>query len=237
MALYDELDDTSRGFTAQGGQLNIWNSVLNKYVLFIPCETLPSVVGSVNTVENDVTTSNAIGKIKGKMSIDDKDVTFLWHRDNLRRLNEFLGKQNDFLVSYPDGTGWKFTSEYTYKPDDGGASDKVTGTMTLISSKVDDVATLNVRDLMAKTVTITTALPSEITIKTTNGSQEITLQSNESDVTYKTSSDNSVITASVEGNKLKISTTSSTATNGIVLVQAEKSGMASWSYSILVNVE
>ena len=109
--------------------------------------------------------------------------------------------------------------------------------MTLISSKVDDVATLNVRDLMAKTVTITTALPSEITIKTTNGSQEITLQSNESDVTYKTSSDNSVITSSVEGSKLKISTTSSTATNGIVLVQAEKAGMASWSYSILVNVE
>ena len=72
--LFDKLDDTNRGFTGMGGQLNIWNDELKKYVLFLPLETLPSVVGSVNTVDHDVTTSNTIGKIKGKMSIDDKDL-------------------------------------------------------------------------------------------------------------------------------------------------------------------
>lgn len=234
-ALYDNFDDTSRGFTSQGGQLNIWNDTLKKYTLFLPLETLPSVVGSVNTVEHDVTTSNAVGKIKGKMTIDDKDITFLWHRDNLYRLNQFLGKQCDFLVSYADGTGWKFTSEYTYKPDD--AEDKVTGTITLISSKVDEVATLNVRDLMAKTCVITSVIPSEINIAKTSGEKSITLTSNVDGVTYKAVSDNSAITSTISSNTLKIATTSGTETTGIVRVYAEKEGMASWEYTILVNVE
>lgn len=234
--LFDELDDTSRGFTGQGGQLNIWDNKLNKYVLFIPLETLPSVVGSTNTVEHDVTTSNAIGKIKGKKTIDDKEITFLWHRDNLDILNQYLGKQNDFLVSYKDGTGWKFTAEYTYKPDDNGSSDKTTGTITFIASKVDDIATLNVRDLMAKTCFITSSIDGEITIKA-NGTKEFTLTSNESDVTYVAESDNSAITANASSGKLTITSSSSTITNGIVRVKATKDGFASMTTSILVNVE
>ncbi len=235
MALYDKLDDTSRGFTAEGCQLNIYDETLSKYVLFMPLETVPSVVGSVNTVDHDVTTSNAIGKIKGKMSIDDKELTFLWHRDNIERANQFLGKQNKFLSSYADGTGWKFISEYTYKPDDTG--DKTTGTITLISSSVDELATLNVKDLMAKTVTITSELPSEILLENTNGSKEITLTSNEANVTYTATSDNTSITATVATNKLTIATTSEEATSGIVRVKATKEGFASWTYTVLVVVE
>ena len=70
MAIYDVLDNTSRGMTGEYGQLNVWDDTLSKYVLFMPLETLPSVVGSTNTVENDVTTSRVIGKIKGKKTID-----------------------------------------------------------------------------------------------------------------------------------------------------------------------
>ena len=96
MAIYDVLDNTSRGMTGEYGQLNVWDDTLSKYVLFMPLETLPSVVGSTNTVENDVTTSRVIGKIKGKKTIDDRDVTFLWCRDNIERLNQFVGRQLKF---------------------------------------------------------------------------------------------------------------------------------------------
>lgn len=233
--LFDKLDDTGRGSTGTGGQWNIWDATLNKYVLFLPTETLPSVVGSVNTVDHDVTTSETIGKIKGKLSIEDKEISFLWHRDNLIRLNKFLGKQNDFLVSYPDGTGWKFKSEYTYKPDDSSASEKVSGTITLISSEVDTVASLNVREMMAKTCFVTSLLDSEITLKPSE-TKEYTLTGNVDGVSFEVTNDNSGITANAENNKLTI-TAGSTATSDYIVVKAKKAGMASWETTILVNVE
>lgn len=236
--LFDKLDDTSRGSTGVGGQWNIWDSTLNKYVLFLPTETLPSVVGSISTVDHDVTTSETVGKIKGKLSIEDKEIQFLWHRDNLVRLNQFLNKQNDFLVSYPDGTGWKFTSEYVYKPDDSTSSEKVTGTINLISSKVDSVASLNVRDMMAKTCIITSVLDDEISLSV-SGTKEYTLTANVDGATYNAESDNSGITVdsqSLAQGKLKI-TAGSTATTGIVTVKATKSDMSSWETTILVVVE
>ena len=233
--MYDILDDTKRGFTGEGGQLNIWDATLQRYVLFLPLETLPSVVGSVNTVEHDVTTSSSVGKIKGKMTIEDKELTFLWHRDNIKRIEQFIGQQNDFLVSYRDGTGWKFTAEYTYKPDDAPASEKVTGTITLIPSEVDDNATLDVTALLARTCIISTTLPSEQRLAV-SGSKEYTLVSNVDDVTYTAKSSSTGITATISGNKLTISAGAS-AGSGIVTVTPSKAGMGSWSTSILVVVE
>lgn len=238
MAIYDVLDNTSRGMTGEYGQLNVWDDTLSKYVLFMPLETLPSVVGSTNTVENDVTTSRVIGKIKGKKTIDDKDVTFLWCRDNIERLNQFVGRQLKFLVSYKDGTGWKFSGEIVYKPDDAGASDKVNGTFTIIASSCDDVATSNVYDLMAKTCIITNEnLPSEVKIDKTNGSTEFAVQFSNASATLTATSDNTAITATYTSGKLKITTTSPTATSGIVKLTPTATGEASWSNYILVIVE
>lgn len=236
--MYDILDDTKRGFTGEGGQLNIWDSSLNKYVLFLPLETLPSVVGSVNTVDHDVTTSSTIGKIKGKMTIDNKEVSFLWHRDNLVRLNEHLGEQCDFLVSYRDGTGWKFTAEYTYKPDDAPSSEKATGTLTLVPSSVDDSATLDVTDVMARTCIITTLLDSEIELKT-SGTKTYTLTANVDDVTYPTpESSNNVITAQVTTGTLTITvgTGAKVGDSSVIKLKGTKTGMASWTTTILVRV-
>ena len=238
MAIYDVLDNTSRGMTGEYGQLNVWDDTLSKYVLFMPLETLPSVVGSTNTVENDVTTSRVIGKIKGKKTIDDKDVTFLWCRDNIERLNQYVGKQLKFLVSYKDGTGWKFSGEIVYKPDDAGASDKVNGTFTIIASHCDDVATSNVYDLMAKTCIITNEdLPSEVRLEKTNGSVEIPVQFSNASATLTATSDNDTISATYSEGKVKITTTSGTATSGIVKLTPSVTGEASWTNYILVIVE
>lgn len=235
--IWDVLDDTSRGMTAEYGQLNVYDTTLNKYVLFLPLETLPAVVGSTNTVENDVTTSRTIGKIKGKKTIDDKEITFLWHRDNIERLNQFVGKQCDFLVSYKDGTGWKFSGEITYKNDDGTSGDKLTGTITVIASKVDDVATTNVLDLMAKTCVITNAdFPSELHLSLTNGTQDVAVKFSSASASCEVESDNDAIKVQYTDGKITISTTSSEATNGIVKVTPKATGEASWIQYILVTV-
>lgn len=234
--IYDTLDDTSRGMTGEYGQLNVYDKTLNKYVLLMPLETLPAVSGSVNTVENDVTTSRVIGKIKGKRTIDDKDVTFLWTRDNLERLNQFIGKQCDFLISYKDGTGWKFSGEITYKNDDGTASDKLTGTFTIVASDVDEVATMNVLDLMAKTCVIANKnLPSIITLKA-QGTYDISVQMSNPNATVTATSDNESITATYSAGKVTIKSTGTETTNGVVALKPVANGEASWINYILVEV-
>ena len=49
MNIYQKVDDT-RANIGVGTQLNIWDDTLGKYKLFIPLETVPSVVGSTETV-------------------------------------------------------------------------------------------------------------------------------------------------------------------------------------------
>lgn len=235
--MYDILDDTKRGFTGEGGQLNIWDDTLSKYVLFLPLETLPSVVGSYNTVDHDVTTSSSIGKIKGKMTIENKEVTFLWHRDNLIRLNQNLGKQCKFLVSYRDGTGWKFTAEYTYKPDDASASEKTTGTLTFIPSEVDDVATLDVTDMLARTCFITSLIDGEINLAV-GESKTYSLTANVDGVSYSATSSATSVTVpeTVTGESITITSGNTANKSAYVTLKAIKDGMNSWATTILVNV-
>ena len=241
--IFDVYDDTSRGMSGEYGQWNVWDSKLNKYVLFIPTETLPSVTGDTETFDNNVTTSRTIGKIKGKRSLDNKDVTNLWHRDNVERLNQFLGRQYDFLVSYKDGTGWKFSGEITYRNDDGTASDKLTGTVTIIPSQVDDVATSNVYDLMAKTCVIANAqFPSEIKLAkadetSTSPSEVISVQFSNASATCEVESDNTAISVNYASGKITITTTSKVATSGLIKVTPKATGEASWVQYILVIVE
>ena len=237
--IYDVIDDTSRGFTGEYGQLNVYDPTLKKYVLLLPVETLPSVVGSVNTVEHDVTTLRSIGKIKGKISIDDKDVTFLWCRDNIERLNQFIGKQCDFLVSYRDGTGWKFSGEITYKPDDAQSSEKTTGTLTIIASSAEAVATSDVRDIMAKTCAIVNSdLPTEIVINASGSEKtfKFPVQCSSATATVKANSNNSAITAQYATGEVTVTVTGSSATTGIIELVPSVEGQASWKNYILVDV-
>lgn len=232
MNFYDKIDDT-RAQNGIGTQLNIWDDKLKKFKLLMPLETVPSVIGSTNTVEVDLLTSSMITKIEGKKSVDDKDVTFLWHRDNLRRLREIEGKQCKFLVSYPDFTGWGFEGKISYKPDDA-SSDKLTGTFTIVANAVDEKETEDVRDMLVKTCFITSVVPSYVELSG-SGSVDIALSSNVSGATFEAKSNSaSVATASISSNKLTI--TGVAKGNAIVEVTSSSSDKASWTTTIAVTV-
>lgn len=236
MNFYDKYDDT-RAQNGIGTQLNIWDETLSKYVLLMPLETVPSVVGSKNTVDVDLLTSSMITKIEGKSQVDDKDVTFLLHRDNLRILKKIAGKQCKFLISYPDYTGWKFEGKISYKPDDA-SSDKLTGTFTIVANQVDQYETEDVRDMMARTCFITSAVPFELFIKA-GATSEVTLNAISSSATFEAKSNVSTITASIESNKLKITAPSTIQTEevyGLIEITAKATGMASWTTSIAVTI-
>lgn len=232
MNFFDKYSDT-RAQNGIGSQLNVWDEDLKKYRLFIPLETVPAVVGSTDSVEIDLLTSSMKTKILGKTSVDDKDIEYLWHRDNLRILRNAKGKQLKFLVSYPDFTGWKFEGEIVYRPNDA-SSDKLTGTATIIANKVDDSETEDVRDMLAKTCFITSAVPSTVDIKTSTPFK-VELGASTSTATFTASSNNDSITATVNAKELTI--TGAAQGHAIVTIKASADGMASWETTIAVSVE
>lgn len=232
MDFFDLKNDT-RATTGIGSQLNVWDENLKKYVILIPLEGVPSVVGSTNTVEVDLLTSSMITKITGKTTVDDKDQEFLWHRDNLLRLSQFAGKQCKFLVSYPDFTGWKFTGEIKVRANDT-TSDKLTGTFTIVASDVDKEPTMNCFDLLARTAFITSEVPAVVEFSGTNKSKTVELASSISTATFTATSDNSNITATVSNKELSISVTGTTTTSGQIEIKSIAENHGSWVTTILV---
>ena len=240
MNFFDKVDD-KRAQNGIGAQLNVWDDTLRKYKLYMPLESVPAVVGSTDTVEVDLLTSSMKTKIRGKSSVEDKDVEFLWHRDNLAILRETKGKKLKFLVSYPDFTGWKFEGEIVYRPNDA-TSDKLTGTFTIIANAVDEYETEDVRDMLAKTCFITSTVPSILEIGSTG--QRVDLVATDSEATFTAESSSTNITAQVtaksgttpafvtisKGNSATVGQT------GIVTITASATGMASWKTTIAVEV-
>lgn len=238
MNFYDKFDDT-RGQNGIGSQMNVWDDELRKYVLLIPLESVPSVVGSTNTVDVDLLTSDMITKIKGKTTIDDKDQEFLWHRDNILRLSKFKDKQCKFLNSYPDGTGMLYEGQIEYKVDDA-TSDKLTGTLTIIANKVESTPVMDVRDMMARTCVITSSLDTlmEVSKANVNGIKK-PLSSNVSGAAFTATSDNTAITSTVSAESDGTSTLIIKGTEvgyGIVTIKCSKEGYASWETTIAVEV-
>ena len=237
MNFYDKIDDT-RALNGIGSQMNVWDEDLKKYVLLIPLEGVPSVVGSTNTVDVDLLTSSLITKIKGKTTIDDKDQEFLWHRDNLLRLSKYANKQCKFLNSYPDYTGVLYEGVLTYKVDDA-TSDKLTGTMTIIANKVEQEPVMDVRDLMAKTCVITSLVPSILILSVANDTtgKDVDLVANVEGCTFTaTSNSDTIATATVDASNKKVTIKGVKAGYAIITIKCSKENMGSWETTIAVEV-
>ena len=209
----------------------------------MPLETVPSVVGSTETVEVDLLTSSIKTKIEGKSTVDDVDVEFLWHRDNLKRLREAEGEEHKFLISYPDYTGWKFTGKIKYRPNEA-TSDKLTGTITIIASSVDEHETEDVREFLVKTCIIDTPLPATLTLNKSNEEYKVgEVSSTISGATFTATSNSSTVASasisavSSDNNKKELSITPSAKGFCIIEITASASGYASWTTTIAVEVE
>lgn len=237
MELTDLITDAPFGFIGQGAQLNIFNEELSKFSLFIPLETVSSPTGSVETIEHKPTTAASVGLIKGLPSLESKDMQFLWCRQNLDRIDAFLGKNNRYLISYPDGTGWRFDGEHTYRPDDTDVDNKTTGTLTVIPTSASTNYIPDISDIFAKTCLATNMNLSKIKLSGSHLTESFSLTLSNASGTISAKSSNSKITVSVSDKKVTISVSSASAMTGIVYVTTSASGEASWTYPIYVMVE
>lgn len=234
--LFDLINDAPFGFVGAGAQLNIMNKTLKKYSLLIPLEQISSPSGSVETIEHKPTTARTAGLIRGIQNVESKDMQFLWCRQNLDRLNEFLGTNNQYLISLSDGTGFKFEGEFTYKLDDTDVSNKTTGTITFIPSSCDSSYISDISDIFANTCLATNMNVSKIALSTGHTSESITLKLSNANGTVTARSNNTNITATVSDKTVTINVTTPKDMTGIVYITTSATDEASWTYPVYVQV-
>lgn len=152
-----------RAMNGYGSAFLYKESTETLYHLVLPLETAPSVTGSVDTFDFDLLTCPSKGQVEGKESLDQKDVDFLWHRDNVARLESLQGRVLDFMVVYQDFTARTFSGTIKVRPQDADA-DIMRGTFTITPLSASATTILDARDLIQDTIMFTNAIPSNVTI-------------------------------------------------------------------------
>ena len=222
----------NRAMSGYGSVLLYRESGEQLYHILLPLETAPTVSGSVDTFDFDILSCPSKGQVEGKESLDQKDVDFLWHRDNVRRLEDLQGKVLDFMTVYQDFTARKFTGTIKVRPQDAGA-DIMRGTFTITPMSASSVTILDARDLIMDTVVFASSIPSNIVM--TSNTHTVEVKTDPSTATFEISSENANFTGSVSGNTLTITHTGSEKEYTIITIKASAEGYASWTTSIAVE--
>lgn len=222
---------------AQSGYKAAWlvkEQGASKYSLLVASETVPSVFGSEDSFEFDLLQSPVKGKVKGKMTLDDKEVEVLHTRDNVLRANRLKDKVLDFLFIDSQFVGYKYSGTLSYRVNDAEA-DILRGTFTIVPMSADPDPIMDCRSLIMETLCFESVIPDTVKAGDTIEAdvvQDIASVSYEFvkiDAYGKETPDSTDITAS--GSKLTIGSSAS----GLYGITAKADGYASWTTTIYVE--
>ena len=233
MDMYEKMDEL-RAHSGVGSCLYAQNTS-GKYSIFMPLESAPNVSSTPSSIDVDVTSSDTVTKAEGKTTLEEKEVQFLWHRDNIRRLEKYAGKQINFLLVNSDYTASKFTGSVSYKQDDSSGGDLRRGTIKITPSKYDGVID-NCYDILQKTVKFVSPIEPTIHLDSETTEYVQLVETNPTDATVTAKSENEAIaTASYSEGKVTITRVKEGST--VVTLTGSKSGMADWETTIHVACE
>ncbi|MBQ7797856.1 MAG: hypothetical protein IJ371_01890 [Clostridia bacterium] len=207
----------------------------DKYHLLLPLETVPTVNNSSDTFDFDLLTCPSKGQVEGKESLDQVEVDFMWHRDNVLRLEELQGQVLDFMVVYKDYTARTFTGTIKVRPQEAGA-DVMRGTFTITPMSAQTTTILDARDLIQLTVAFASQIPSSVEVA--DGSYTIkNVKTDPTTANLTFASDNEHFTASKSGQDITIQYTGEGATKeyAIITITASVDNYASWTTTIAVE--
>lgn len=204
------------------------------YHLVLPLETVPTVSGSVDTFDFDILTCPSKGQVEGKESLDQVDVDFMWHRDNVARLEDLQGRVLDFMTVYQDFTARTFTGTIKVRPQEAGA-DIMRGTFTITPMSASTTTILDARDLIQDTVMFTNAIDDYIVMS--ENSYDVVVKTNPADATVTVTSNNSDFSGAYSEGKVTINYTGAgdTKAYAIITITATAENHASWSTTIAVE--
>ncbi|MFI3329104.1 MAG: hypothetical protein R3Y05_01305 [bacterium] len=245
MAIPYEVDATQvgRAVAGEGSALYIQNEN-GKYSVLIGLETVPTVAGSYDSIDVNITNTNVVGKIGGKLTLDDTTFTFLLHRDNVRRLIEVSGKDKNFMVVTPDMMGQKFSGTIKFQLNEMTGDAKAEGEVTLTPSAMDEFPIMNALPLLEKTCKFTKRPAATTTVGSgdnTTMSIELFPENATVSVVAGTSADEgnaNGLTMTESGGVLTITSdgSDSALASATFYITASASGYASWTTTVLVQV-
>jgi hypothetical protein len=132
------------------------------YSLLVASETVPSIFGTSDSFEFDLLNSPTKGKVMGKMTLDDKEVEVLHHRDNVLRFKRLKDKILNFMVVDSQFVGYKFVGKLSYRMNDATA-DVLRGTYTITPMSADPNPILDARKYCKETLCFASVIPDEMT--------------------------------------------------------------------------
>lgn len=205
----------------------------DKYSLLVASETVPSVFGSADSFEFDLLNSPVKGKVAGKMSLDDKEVEVLHHRDNVYRFEQLKDKVLDFMYVDSQFVGYKFSGTLSYRANDASA-DVLRGTYTITPMSADPNPVFDVRSEIEETLCFAEVIPEtvkagdKLDLSVVQSGATVTYTSSKYDSTNKTWGASTTMQA-VSGNYTAPSTA------GLYAITASATGYASWTTTVYVE--
>ena len=240
--MFEQFDD-KRAQNGIGAALYVKSATETLYSLALPLEGIPMVKGAPESIEYDITTSLVKGKIPGKTALEDKEVSFMAHRDSFLRLDDLIGQELEFLAVNADYTGWKYIGEINYRQEDASSGEAAKGTITITPKSADTTPISDVRDLLKPTVKFLNAVPAKLDLETATAAVNIVFETNPSGATLSAGTNQeggftAVFGTAPNANKLTITgiNTGETVKYGIITITASKTGYASWKTTIAVSV-
>lgn len=155
-----------RAQAGYGAAILVKLQTATKYSLLVASETIPSVFGTQDSFEFDLLNSPVKGKVAGKITLEDKEVEVLHHRDNVLRFEELKDQVLDFMYVDSQFVGYKFSGTVKYRVNDASA-DILRGTYTITPMSADPTPYLNVRDMVEETVCFEGTIPETVKVPTT----------------------------------------------------------------------
>lgn len=137
------------------------STITDKYQLLVASTSVPSIFGTNDSFEFDLLNSPTKGKVQGKMTLDDKEVEVLHHRDNVVRFERLKDRVLDFMVIDSQFVGYKFTGTLSYRMNDASA-EVLMGTYTITPMSADTTPVLNARAEVIETLCFANAIPDEV---------------------------------------------------------------------------
>jgi hypothetical protein len=201
------------------------------YSLLVASESVPSIFGSSDSFEFDLLNSPVKGKIAGKMTLEDKEVEVLHHRDNVYRFEKLKDKTLNFMVIDSQFVGYKFVGTIAYRMNDATA-DVLRGTYTITPMSADPVPILDARPFCKETLCFASVVPDDINAGKTITLSVVQTNANETYTAKKIASDGTetdattviidkVFTAPDEG--------------GLYAITASATNYAPWTTTVYVN--
>ena len=201
------------------------------YSLLVASESVPSIFGTNDSFEFDLLNSAVKGKIAGKMSLEDKEVEVLHHRDNVYRFEKLKDKTLNFMVIDSQFVGYKFVGTISYRMNDATA-DVLRGTYTITPMSANPTPILDARPFCKETLCFASVVPDDIGAGKTITLSVVQQNANETYTAKKIASDGT----ETDDNSVIIGKVFTAPTGGgLYAITVSADGYAPWTTTVYVN--